>query len=219
MERIVLKAKERKISGKGALNELRNNDKLPCILYGQEIKSQPIIVDGKEFRKILRDHGETALITIEINGNSHVTLIKEIQRDTLKNSIMHVDFYKVSMTEAVEFLIPITLIGESIGVKEEDGILQQQKREITAKALPTDMIQNIDVDISDLKIGDTITVADIEVDDKIEILDAPEEVIISIVAPKYEEEEEEETEEEEILEPELIEKGKEEEGEEETEEE
>jgi len=201
MEQITLKADIRNFGGTG---RLRREGKIPAVIYGKEIESTPISVDAKEFLNIMKTHGETTLLNLEIQGNNHTVLTKEIQRDTMKGMIIHVDFQKVSMTDKVEFNLPIALKGDAEGVKM-GGVLQFQKREVTAKAMPKDMIEVLEVDISNLKIGDVLKVSDLEVDDKITILDDPDEIVVSVLAPKLAEEVEAPTGEQE---PEVIAKGK-----------
>ncbi|MDI3481568.1 MAG: large subunit ribosomal protein [Tepidanaerobacteraceae bacterium] len=212
MEQIALKAKKRDSSTKGKINELRRKGKLPGVLYGKNVDSCPVSVDAKELLKILKTHGESALINLELEGQTHPVLMKEIQRDTLKDTIVHVDFYRISMTEKIEFDLPIVLKGDAEGVKM-GGILQHQKREISVKALPKDLPEHLEVDISSLKIGDTLTVGDLKVDEKITVLDDPDEVVISILAPKLAEDTEVPAGEQ-AAEPEVVAKGKEDKNEE-----
>lgn len=207
MEQIALKAEKRDISKKGTINELRRKGKLPGVLYGKNIESSPVAVDAKELLKVLKTHGESALINLELEGEKHPVLMKEIQRDTLKDAIVHVDFYRVSMTDRIEFNLPLVLKGDAEGVRM-GGILQHQKRELSVKALPADMPEHLEVDISGLKIGDTLTVGDLKMDEKITVLDDPEEVVISILAPKLAEDTEVPTGEQ-AAEPEVMAKGKE----------
>lgn len=162
---------------------LRRENKLPAVVYGKGYETKSIAVDGRELDKILKTHGETSLINLQVEDDTFPVLIKEVQRNTLKNSIDHVDFFKVSMDEEVEYNAPIVLVGDAEGVKM-GGVLQHQKREIALKALPRDMLESVEVDISEMKIGDALTVGDIKVDSKNTVLDDPDEIIVSIVAPK-----------------------------------
>lgn len=204
MGQVTLKAEKR---SHGGLGKLRCEGKIPGVMYGKDIDATPIAVDAKEFLKILKTRGETTLLDLELEGKKHTVLTKEIQRDTMKNVLVHVDFQKVSMTQKIEFNLPLVLKGDSEGVKM-GGVLQFQKREVTAQALTQDIIENLEVDISNLKIGDTLKVSDLQIDPKITILDDPEEVVVSVIAPKLAEDVEVPTGEEE---PEVLPKGKKEE--------
>jgi len=188
---------------------LKRENKLPAVLYGKGIENKNIAVDEKEFTKILKTHGEATLINLKIENDLFPVLMKEIQRNTLKNSIDHVDFFKVSMDEEVEYNAPIVLVGDAEGIRM-GGILQHQKREVTLKALPVNMLDSVEVDISNMQIGDVLTVADLKVDGKNTVLDDPDEVVVAILAPKLSEELETPAEEQE---PEVVGKGKEEEDE------
>jgi large subunit ribosomal protein L25 len=209
MEQTALKAENRTVSGKSTLKNIRKMGKLPAVVYGKEFSAKPIAVDMSEAIKILRMYGESSIISLELDGEQFPVIMKEVQRDTLNNVIDHIDFFKVSMTDEIEINVPIYLRGDAEGVKA-GGILQNQKRELAIKSLPQDLPENVELDISKLNIGDTLTVADIKLGDKIEVLDEPDGVIVTILAPKVAEDAEEpaEDEEEEIVEPEVVAKGK-----------
>ena len=217
MEHPVLTAAIR-LAAKSESKRLKKENKLPAVVYGKGYETTSIAIDEKELYRILKTQGESSLINLEVQDQTFPVLIKEVQRNILKDTIDHVDFFKVSMDEEVEYNLPIFLIGDAEGIKM-GGVLQHQKREIAVKSLPGDMLDNIEVDISTMEIGDTITVADLKVDEKNTILDDPDEVIVTLLMPSIEEEEEEDVDVlEEGEEPELVESDKEEEEEEEEEE-
>lgn len=209
-----LKVDKRDIVRKGGLKALREQGILPAVVYGKDFETKPVNLDAKKFNKILRDHGENVLLNLEVDGETHPALIREVQRDPIRNEVIHVDLNIVSMTEEIEFEVPIVLVGEPAGASL-GGVLQHQLRELKAKALPKNMIDTVEVDVSDLQIGDTVLVKDLTIDKDITILDDPEEMIATLLAPEEEEKEEVEEEIEEMEEPEVIEKGKTEEEEEE----
>lgn len=209
-----LKVDKRDIVRKGGLKALREQGILPAVVYGKDFETKPVNLDAKKFNKILRDLGENVLLNLEVDGETHPALIREVQRDPIRNEVIHVDLNIVSMTEEIEFEVPIVLVGEPAGASL-GGVLQHQLRELKAKALPKNMIDTVEVDVSDLQIGDTVLVKDLTIDKDITILDDPEEMIATLLAPEEEEKEEVEEEIEEMEEPEVIEKGKTEEEEEE----
>jgi len=186
MEHPVLTATIRNAK-KSENKRLKREDRLPAVVYGKGFENKNIAIDEKEFNKILKIHGEVSLINLQVADDTFPVLIKEVQRNTLKNSIDHVDFFKVSMDEEVEYNAPIILVGDSEGIKM-GGILQHQKREVALKALPGDMLESVEVDISEMKIGDALTVADLNVGSKNIVLDDADEVVVSILAPKLAEE-------------------------------
>lgn len=204
------KADKRDIVRKGGLNALREKGVIPAVVYGKGFDTIPVTVDTKKFNKVIRDHGENTLLNLELEGEAYPVLIREVQRDPIRGEIIHVDFNIISMTEEIDFELPVVLVGEPAGASE-GGVLQHQLRELNAKALPKYMIDTVEVDVSDLQIGDTVLVKDLDIDENITILDDPEEMIATLLAPEEEEEEEEELDEDELdemAEPEVIEKGK-----------
>ena len=204
MEHPVLKAVKRQVAGKSELTRLREEDRLPAVVYGKDLETTSITIDAIEMSKILRTRGETVLISLELEDESYPVLIKEVQWNILKNGIDHIDFFNVSMHEEVEYDLPIVVVGKAKGA-EMGGVLQQQKRDLAVKSLPGDMLDNIEVDVSDMEIGDTLTVADLKIDETNTILDDPDEVIVTLLLPSIEEEEEEDVEvTEDDVEPELV---------------
>ena len=197
-------------AAKSENKRLKRENKLPAVVYGKGYETASIAIDEKELSTILKTRGESSLINLELDDQTFPVLIKEVQRNTLKNSIDHVDFFKVSMDEEVEYNLPIVLIGDAEGIKM-GGTLQHQKREVAVKALPGDMLDSIEVDVSTMDIGDTLTVADLKVDEKNTVLDNPDEVVVTLLAPSLEEEEEDVETPEAGEEPELVESDKEEE--------
>lgn len=201
------KADKRDIVRKGGLNALREEGILPAVIYGKGFDTIPVTVDAKKFNKIIRDHGENTLLNLELDGEDYPVIIREVQRDPIRNEIIHADFNIVSMTEEIDFELPIVLVGEPVGAKE-GGVLQHQLRELNARALPKYMMDTMEVDVSNLKIGDTLLVKDLDIDENVTILDDPEEMIATLLAPEEEEEQEVDEDETDMAEPEVIEKGK-----------
>jgi large subunit ribosomal protein L25 len=208
MAQTILKAENRPISGKSALKNVRRTGKLPAVVYGKQYENKQIAVDASEVNKLLKVYGGSSIINLVVDGEEIPVIMKEIQRDTLNDVIQHIDFMKVSMTDEITLNVPIYLIGDAQGIKV-GGILQNQKRELSIKSLPQDIPETVELDVSNLNIGDSLTVADINLGDKVTILDDPDEVIVSIIAPKVAEEIEEPEAEEEQAEPEVVAKGKE----------
>lgn len=206
MAQVSLAAEERSFAGKGPLNRLRKSGKIPGVLYGKNLEAKAIVVESKDINKLLTTHGEGVLIDLMLGQEKYPVIIKEIQRDPLKDAIIHIDFYRVSMTDKIEVELPIVLKGEPEGVKL-GGVLQHQLHELTIEALPSDIPPVIEVDISHLKIGDVLMVKDIKLSDRIKVIDSPEEIVVAVLAPSIEEEEEAPAAEAE--EPEVVSKGKE----------
>jgi large subunit ribosomal protein L25 len=159
MEKVVLKASKRDVVGK-KVGALRRQGKLPAVLYGRNLEATAIMLDAREGSQTLSHLTSSSLVTINLEGKEYLTLVKERQRDFLKNRLVHLDFNAVMVTGLTE---------------------------IEVECLPADLPERIVVDISGLdKIGDSVRVRDVVLSDKVAILDDPEE-IIAIASPTKEE--------------------------------
>ena len=199
--------------GKGAVRALRRQGLIPGVVYGHNFGPIPVQVELEELKRLLHHESiESMLIRMKLNGREETVMIKEIQRHPVTYDILHVDFHRVSLTEEVTTRVPIELVGESIGVKE-GGILEFLLRELEIKCLPTEIPEHITIDVSRMRIGDSLRVGDLELKEGITVLDDPDTVIVLIAAPVVREEieEVEEAEEAEEEEPELVGEEKEEE--------
>ncbi|HHW57254.1 MAG TPA: 50S ribosomal protein L25/general stress protein Ctc [Clostridia bacterium] len=179
-------------TGKYAVRRLKNKGYIPAILYGKDMTENiPVAVEYSNLQKLLQKHGRNVLLNVIVDGSTLNAVIKEIQEDTLKGKIIHVDFQRVSMYEEIEATVPLKFEGIGI-VESKGGIVQHQLWELTVESLPTKIPQEIVVDLSNLNIGDTIFVRDIQVPEGVKVVDDPDEVVVSVLAPRQGEEEEEE---------------------------
>jgi len=214
MEKVVLKAVRRDVIGK-QVKVLRHEGKLPAVVYGHHLAPLPILLDAREAGKTLTGLAPSTLVTIEVEGKSYPTLVREKQRNQILGSLIHVDFLAVSMEEKLRADVMVAIAGVSLAVKDFNGILVQELNTLEVECLPQDLPEKVVVDISGLsQIGDTIYVRDINLSERIKILDDADTVIVSVTAQAAEEVVEEVV----PVEPEVVEKGKKEEGEEEAEE-
>ncbi len=221
MEKVVLKASRRTVTGK-QVGALRRAGQLPAVIYGHNIEPVAISLDAKETKTLLGRVSASTLVTIDLDGKEFPTLVREKQREPVKNVFLHIDFQAVSLTEKIRAKVSISLTGISPAVKDFSAILVTTLNDLEVEAFPQDLPERIVVDISKLaKIGDGIHVSDLILSDKVHIMASTDEMIVLATAPKAEVEEVAAVEEavvtEEGAEPEVIEKGKkeEEEGEEE----
>jgi large subunit ribosomal protein L25 len=215
MEEIVIQARQRDVVGK-RVKGLRREGKLPAILYGKRIETMPIELDHKEASRILEGLSPSALIHIELDGGEHLALVREKQRDVILGTLLHIDFQAVSLTEKVRSEVSIHFIGESPAVKELGGILVTNIEQLEVEALPRDLPERIEVNVSNLfEIGDAVYVRDLSLPGDITVHAEPDDAIVVVTIPAAEPEAEEEEEvEEELLEgaePEVIERGRREE--------
>ena len=222
MEEIILDASRREIIRK-RVKALRREGQLPAVLYGRNIETMPIMFNYRETSRVIDRLGSSTLVVIKLDGNTHYSLVREKQRDVIKGTLLHVDFQAVSLTEKVRAEVSVELVGESQAVKDLGGVIIVNNENLEVEALPRDLPDRIEVDISELQeIGDAVYVRDVSLVGEVTILADEDEPIVLVTLPTVEAEpEEEEVEEEEVLEgaePEVIEKGKREEEEEEAEE-
>jgi len=161
---------------------------VPAVLYGQDIENLTLTVNAKDLKKIIKNHGRNVLINLKVNDNENTVMLREIQKSIIKDDIIHADFFKISLKEKIEVTVPIVLLGDAVGIKD-GGILQNQLRELSVKVLPTEIPDTIEIDISNLEFGEAVAVKDVEVAPEIELLNDPDEIIASVIAPMEEEEE------------------------------
>lgn len=185
-EQINLPATSRKETGK-QVRTLRKNGFIPANIYGQGFKSLSITLGAKDFQNTHKQAHETGLVYIQVEKDSIPTLIAQIQYHPVTDSILHVDFRKVNLKQKIETPVPIQIVGESHAVNVLTGVLLTQTDHLLVEALPTDIPQSIEVDISVLKeIGQDIKVSDLKKSDKYEIKDEADKVIVSVTAHKEE---------------------------------
>jgi large subunit ribosomal protein L25 len=195
MERPVLTAEIREGVGKGTNRKMRSRGLIPAIFYGPRSKTTPLVLDPKELAKVLQtEAGENVLIDLDIRKGDQserkVVMVKEVQIDPVKGWTLHTDFYEVTMDEMVTVEVPIHLLGKPEGTKI-GGILEQVRRVIQVQCFPGDIPQSIDVDVTALKIGDSIHVEDLRVE-KAKILSETNFTIATVVPPVVEEKKAEE---------------------------
>lgn len=207
MEHIVLKATKRDVVGK-KVGALRRQGKLPAVLYGHRIETTAIMLDAHEGSQTLSHLTSSSLVTIDLDGKEYLALVKEKQRDFIKNRLVHLDFQVVSLTEKMRAKVGIELAGTAPAVKDFNAVIHTGLTEMEVECMAQDLPERIVVNISGLaELGDSVRVRDVVLSDKVEILDDLEEIIAVATAPKKEEIIEEAPVEEEAA-PEVIERGK-----------
>jgi len=185
---IKLKAIAREIIGKKVKN-LRKQEIVPAVLYGNKIASRNIAVPLLEIERAYANAGESAILELELDGKKLNVLIHDVQNDHLSGKISHVDFFQVNMKEEVETEIPLEFVGESEAVKALGGVLVKNMDEVPVKCLPTDLPPHFEIDLSKIKtFDDHITVADIKVSDKVKIELELDAVIALVTPPRTQEE-------------------------------
>lgn len=221
-DRLQLEAELREPGSSNEARRIRTQGKVPAVLYGSGRDPQPITVESRKVIEILRsEQGQNSILNLAVPGTkkTQTAMILEYQVDALTHRMLHADFVRIAMDEALEIDVPIELVGEARGVTIDHGVLDFIQRDVRVRCLPGDIPDNLKVDISDLSIGDVMQINGLEVPEGVEILDEMDKPIISIGAPRAIEEVVVEEEEEipfgETVEPELIRPDREDEGEEE----
>lgn len=194
-----LSAQLRTGTGKGFARKLKQQGKIPAILYGgQQDDSTMLSLDQSDLRAALKEGAGHSLIQMNISGDKkgrRLVMLKEIQNHPISRAIHHVDFLEVSEKQKVDVSIPIVLIGEAAGVKGEGGILEHILRKLNIECPANAIPENIEVDISELGLGSAIHVEDLVLDKKLTVKDDLQQTVVCVVAPKAEEEVVEELEE------------------------
>jgi len=212
MEKVVLQATKR--STKRTARALRREGLLPAVMYGHNIESTPISLDAHTASLKLFNLSSSAIINIDLEGHTHAVLVRERQKNYVRNSLLHVDFQVVSLTEKIRTTVGLHLEGLSPAVKDFNGVVVMNLNEVEVESLPQYLPERILVDVTSLaQIGDSLHVRDLVVAKEVEILTDMDEVVVVITATKEEIEPVEEV--AVVDEPEVIERGKKEEEEEE----
>ncbi|MGB9721026.1 MAG: 50S ribosomal protein L25 [bacterium] len=170
---------------KGDVKRMRQEGKIPAILYGHKDKNKRVFVFEKEFKKILEVlRKEAVTIDLKIKDKTYACLIKTIQHNPVNGNLLHIDFQHISKKEKIKTTVPIHLVGEAPGVKK-GGLLDQHLYEVVIRCLPDEMPSHIDVDISGLDIGKTIHLKDIKMPN-IDFETKLETTVVSVLVPKVE---------------------------------
>ncbi len=184
-----LKAEYRQGTGKSVTRKLRAQGKIPAILYGAGEENRLLVLDAHDTDVFLKHQaGESPVVSLEIDGETVDVIIKEVQRDPVFGKLLHVDFQILHKGEKVIVEVPVVVKGEAVGIKK-GGVLEQVIREVEVRAIPSKLPRAIEVDVSHLDIGDAIHVRDLKVEEGVEILEDPEQTVVTILAPKKVEEE------------------------------
>lgn len=184
-----LQAESRPNTGKGVARKLRAAGMIPGVIYGAKSDSRPISVDPRSLERVLHASGSgmNTLIDLAVDGSDSVVLVKELQRDPIRGAYLHADFYEVDLTKPIEVMVPIHFMGRARGV-EFGGIVDHPVRELDILCLPHVIPDSIEVDISELEIGDSLHVRDLVVPEGVTVLSDPELSIANVETPAVEEE-------------------------------
>ncbi|EMF0148219.1 50S ribosomal protein L25/general stress protein Ctc [Enterococcus hirae] len=195
---VSLEVSKREVRPRSLRNKLRHEGKVPAIVYGYNVESTPIAIDGQIFSKLLRENGANTVITMTIDGKKVNTLVHKVQTNTFTNHFEHVEFLSVNMSEETEVETEIVLVGEAAGVKA-GGVLAQNLYTVIVSATPSNLPERIEVDVTNLNLGDAITVADLPENNDYKVVSDSEEQIAAVAAPTEEAETTDEESEPEVI--------------------
>jgi len=198
---LVVEAREK--SGKGIARRLRAAGRIPGIFYGNKEEPRHISLDPRELQALLEksDAGMNTLINLTIQGESgeSIALVKEIQRDPVSSSYLHLDLIRVDVTNRIHVTVPIHISGIAIGVRMDDGIMDHSMRELDLECMPRAIPKEILADVTELGVGDSLHVRDLSIPEDVKLLNDVDLPVVSVVAPTV------------VEEPEVAEEGEEEE--------
>ncbi|MFU8769406.1 MAG: 50S ribosomal protein L25 [Desulfotignum sp.] len=187
MELIKLNATQRTTRGKGAARKLRQGKNIPAVIYGPKMDPMMLCLDTGEFDRIVRDRGTSGLfLNLRIqaeNTQNKVVMLKDLQMDTFGLEYLHADFQHIDMDTQVTVSVPVEAVGISKGVKDSGGMLQIIRRELEVVCKPADTPERIEIDVTDLDIGDVIHVAEIDLGDAVQIPHEVNFTVITVVPP------------------------------------
>ena len=214
MEELFLDAEIREEIGKGKVHGLREKGFVPAVVYADGKSALSLKLSHRQLVQLIHHHRiEGVIINLNIKDDkkqkSRPCLIKEIQHDPVHGEIVHVDFNQISLTKAIKVNIPVAVKGEAVGVKQEGGSLEHVLWDIEIECLPTSIPKDIEIDITQLKMGESIHIKDVIVPQGVKILNDPGAIVLSVIAPMKEEVPVEAVEGEAKLEPEVIKEKKE----------
>ena len=193
---ITLEATNRDKTGSAESRRLRSTGFIPAVMYGLGSEPESLLINAREFNNALKtEAGSNVLLNVNVGKDSIPALAREIQRHAFKDEIVHVDLIRIDLSQTVEADVQVNFLGTPLGVKEEGGVVQTVNNTISITALPTSIPSSIDIDISELNVGENATATDVELPDGVELASEDDEsILVTITLPRAAIEEEEEIE-------------------------
>jgi large subunit ribosomal protein L25 len=186
MEENMLTAQVRSEAGSGAVRRLRRAGILPAVLNGEEGATLPIQMDMHTFEGLLHHHtSENLIVDLKVGDKAPVkVLVREVQHEPVSGQILHAEFIEVSMSKRMTVNIELNFVGDPVGVTQQGGLLEELLRDVEVECLPGDLVERIDVDVSGMKLNDTLTVADLQAGPGLAILTDPAIAVASVTMPR-----------------------------------
>lgn len=187
MEEIKVKAELREKPGvKGTLSSIRAAKKIPAVIYGGKKEPVSIMITERDLATVLKS-GANTVVSLDIAGNTDTAIIKEVQYHVVKDIPNHVDFQRISLKEKIHVVVPVKLTGESADVKIYGALINQAVRELNVHCIASKIPHEIEVDLTALTMTEAIYVKNLKLDKDIELMDDPEQVIVSLLMPREDE--------------------------------
>jgi len=185
MKKYQLTVSAREGTGRSASRRLRKAQKIPAILYGKHTKPESLAVNGPEFVKLVKEiGGKAALIELTRDGNAAaLSFLQEVQRDPITDRYLHLDLQEVKENEKMIINVTVVVTGEAYGVKTEGGVLEMTSKQVRIRCLPRDLPAFIEVDVTELKVGQTIHISELKAFAGVEYLGDPGQAVVSCVQP------------------------------------
>lgn len=192
MDQVTLHADVRTEKGSRATRRLRRSGQVPAVVYGRDLAPVSVLIDKKDlFAALHTEAGFNALISVDIEGDKGeiYAVAREIQRDPVRDDITHVDLIRVSLDEEIESEVPVDYVGTPAAVRDEGALIETIETTVLVSSLPTAVPSSIEVDISHLEIGDTVTLTDLPAIEGVTYVDEDDRPLVTLLAPRMPEEE------------------------------
>ena len=187
-DKSLLEAQQREAGTKNDARRVRREGKIPAVVYGAGKQAMPVSVDPRQVARILHSEtGHNSVFDLALDGERTKAMIVDWQYEPIKGSLLHIDLKRIAMDQKLKVNIPIELVGEPAGVKQQGGILEQIAREVEVECLPGDIPSQIELNVSELVFGTVLRISDLPKNDKIKYLSDPEQPVAHIITIKEEE--------------------------------
>lgn len=185
MNQVVFAARKRADTGSREANRLRRSGRIPAVMYGRSGTAVAVDVDALEFVKGIRGISESTIVKLDVDGTAHEAFVKDTQRNILNGSILHVDFYEVESGKLLRAKVSLHVTGTAAGTRE-GGILENPLHEIEVECFPKNLPERLEVDVSSLKVNQSIHVRDLKLGEGVRLLSNPDQVIALVKYAKSE---------------------------------
>lgn len=186
MKQLKINVNAREGKGRGPAKRLRMAGHIPAVIYGKHSEPRTVSLKSTDFARLLKETaGSKALVEIQQEGlPGTLSVIQEVQKDVVHDRVLHIDFHGVSASEKMDTSVAIHVVGESVGVKNEGGVIEMVSHEISVRCLPRDLPEYVEINVTDLKVTDSIHIRDLQEIPGVEFLGEPDQVLVSCSGPR-----------------------------------